>query len=297
MSNTPLSLLIIRTQLKGPSDIQNVIDIQNKYKVQTLSEFKGTPLATKVSHPEMQQFTNEDIKKDFMSCLDIAMAYIPRDKYSTGMFELIGSMGVGPEKKGTYASKPGWYKYLVNVGLDWGRKDVLKAVKNTPKTNGWAFLSAYGNVDDYKGNWMKRALIVQGGIYANNADEAVYPITFVDRSGKTLSGQQKYTIDMKLDNLPPAKGFWSITMYSARTQLLIKNPINRYLINSEMVSSMKKNDGKIRIFVQNKSPGAQLETNWLPAPQEAFYLVMRIYYPDQKLIKTWIPPSICNLRT
>ena len=74
--------------------------------------------------------------------------------------------------------------------------------------------------------------------------------------------------------------FWSVTMYDGKTQLLIENPINRYLINSPMLPGMKKNaDGSLTLYIQNKSPGADKEANWLPAPDGPIYLVMRLYWP------------------
>jgi hypothetical protein len=61
--------------------------------------------------------------------------------------------------------------------------------------------------------------------------------------------------------------FWSVTMYDGKTQFLIENPINRYLINSPMLPSMKKNDdGSVTLYIQKDSPGADEESNWLPAP-------------------------------
>ena len=69
-------------------------------------------------------------------------------------------------------------------------------------------------------------------------------------------------------------------MYDGKTQLLIENPINRYLVNSPMLPDMKKNaDGSLTLYVQNKSPGADKESNWLPAPNGPIYLVMRLYWP------------------
>jgi len=81
--------------------------------------------------------------------------------------------------------------------------------------------------------------------------------------------------------------FWSVTMYDGKTQLLIENPINRYLINSPMLSAMKKNsDGSLTLYIQKDSPGRAKEANWLPAPNGTIYLVMRLYWPKDT------PPSI-----
>jgi Protein of unknown function (DUF1214) len=101
--------------------------------------------------------------------------------------------------------------------------------------------------------------------------------------------------------------FWSLTRYEGRTQLLIENPINRYLINSPMLPQLKKNaDGSLTIYVQKDSPGKDKDSNWLPAPDGPMFTVMRLYWPRTEppsvppLGKgTWKPPGVVppsNLR-
>ena len=98
----------------------------------------------------------------------------------------------------------------------------------------------------------------------------------------------------------PSHIFWSLTMYDGKTQLLIENPINRYLINSPMLPTLKTNaDGSLTLYIQNKSPGADKESNWLPAPNDTIYLVMRLYWPETTPPSilpagdgTWQPPSV-----
>jgi hypothetical protein len=76
-------------------------------------------------------------------------------------------------------------------------------------------------------------------------------------------------------------------MYDGKSQLLIKNPIDRYLVNSPMLPNLKRDaNGSLTIYIQNKSPGADKESNWLPAPDDTVYLVMRLYWPKTE------PPSI-----
>ncbi|HVY55413.1 MAG TPA: DUF1214 domain-containing protein, partial [Thermodesulfobacteriota bacterium] len=94
--------------------------------------------------------------------------------------------------------------------------------------------------------------------------------------------------------LPPVNAFWSVTMYDGKTQLLVANPINRYLINSPMLPGLKKNsNGSITIYVQKESPGAGKESNWLPAPGGRFYMVMRLYWPKKEALDgEWSPPPV-----
>ncbi len=128
---------------------------------------------------------------------------------------------------------------------------------------------------------MKRAVAAQAGIYGNDPEEATYPFTRVDIAGQTLDGSKhNYTLTFPPGQQPPVNAFWSLTMYDGKTQLLIENPINRYLINSPMLPAMKTNaDGSLTLYIQNKSPGADKEANWLPAPNGPIYLVMRLYWP------------------
>ena len=135
---------------------------------------------------------------------------------------------------------------------------------------------------------MKRALVAKAGIYANNPDEATYPFTRVDaRRSDARRQQAQLRADIPAGQLPPVNSFWSITMYDGKTQLLINNPLDRYLINSPMMPGLKTNaDGSLPIYIQSKSPGADKEANWLPAPDGPIYMVMRLYWPKTA------PPSI-----
>jgi hypothetical protein len=112
--------------------------------------------------------------------------------------------------------------------------------------------------------------------------------------------RHNYTLTFPAGQQPPVNAFWSVTMYDGKTQLLIKNPINRYLINSPMLPQMKQNaDGSLTLYIQKNSPGADKESNWLPAPDGPIYLVMRLYWPKAEPPSilpagagTWNPPAI-----
>jgi hypothetical protein len=133
-----------------------------------------------------------------------------------------------------------------------------------------------------------RATGAKAGIYGNDAEEAAYPMTRTDAEGQTLDGSKhRYSLTFAAGEFPPVNAFWSITMYDGKTQLLIENPINRYLINSPMLPQLKKSgDGSLTIPIQKDSPGKAQESNWLPAPDGPIYLVMRLYWPKTE------PPSV-----
>ena len=167
--------------------------------------------------------------------------------------------------------------------------------------NGWHISSAFGDRAFYNSDWLLRAAAAKAGIYGNDAAEATYPMARMLADGTPLDGSKhRYTLTFAKGQLPPVNAFWSVTMYDGKTQLLIKNPINRYLINSPMLPKLKKNpDGSLTIYIQKDSPGKNKESNWLPAPNGPIYLAMRLYWPKTEAPSvlppgegTWQPPAL-----
>ena len=189
----------------------------------------------------------------------------------------------------------------LSAGMKAGFEKISEQTEKFGKDiNGWLIGSAMGNRAFFKGDWTLRAAAAKAGIYGNDAIEATYPLAKHDADGNPLDGSKhNYTTTFPPGQLPPVNAFWSITMYDGKTQLLIENPINRYLINSPMLADMKKNaDGSLTLYVQKDSPGKDKESNWLPAPNGAIYLVIRLYWPKAEPPSvlppgdgTWEPPS------
>ena len=165
---------------------------------------------------------------------------------------------------------------------------VNKAVKDV---NGWAFDTATGI---YGTDYLNRALVTAIGLGANRVQDAVYPTSLKDAEGKQYDGANKYVMRFPKGKLPPVGGFWSLTMYDAN-YFFVANPINRYSISARQ--NLKSNaDGSVDLYIQNQSPGADRESNWLPAPTGKFVLMLRMYWPNQKspsiINGTWTPPAV-----
>ena len=86
-------------------------------------------------------------------------------------------------------------------------------------------------------------------------------------------------------------------MYELPASLLSANPLNRYLINSPMLPTLKQDaDGSVTLYVQHESPGQDKEANWLPAPKGPFFTVLRLYWPKaEALDKRWTAPPLKRL--
>ncbi len=291
-SSTKFSLAIYRTQLFNPADIDNVIKVQDGYKVQPLSAYLKRPAPPAAAPVDFPKFDKDLAKIEFFEFLDFALGFAPPQPKDVDIRAKLAAIGVGPGKTSNFKDLSAEDKLKIVVGMKEGARRVEEAIANAGRNvNGWRVGGlAGGDSAFYNGDWLKRAAVARAGIYANDPAEASYPSTRSDSDGQPLDGSQHvYTLTFPADALPPVNAFWSVTLYDGKSQLLIENPINRYLINSPMLPELKKNaHGSVTIYIQNKSPGADNEMNWLPAPNGAMYLVMRLYWPKTS------PPSILS---
>ena len=284
----------------------NVEKVQAGYKAQPLSTFlkqAAPPAAPKI---DFVPATTAGIKANFFEYLSAALEFVPPSPDSTEIRAKLASIGVGPGKTFEFKDLSPEHKAAVLLGMKQGDDQVDKFLASGFKNiNGWNVGAFFGDQAFYKANWLMRAGAAKGGLYGNNAEEAMYPYTRVDATGETLDGSKhNYTITFPSGLLPPVNSFWSVTMYDGKSQFLIKNPINRYLINSPMLPSMKRNaDGSLTLYIQKDSPGKAKEANWLPAPNDTIYMVMRLYWPKATPPSilppgegTWKPPGIVAVK-
>ena len=301
-STTQFTIVIYRTQLFNPKDMPNVVKIQSKYKVQPLSAYLKQPAPPAASTIDFPKIDKEMVKTNFFEYLDFVLQFAPAGPEEKEIRAKLARIGIGSGKTFNFKDLSIEHKAEIALGMKEGEKKVEEKVKSVGKEiNGWDVASQFGDRDFFHGDWLLRAAAAKAGIYGNDAVEAVYPMTHSDETGQPLDGgKHKYTLTFAKDQYPPVNAFWSVTMYDGKTQLLIKNPIDRYLINSPMLTGMKKNsDGSLTIYIQKDSPGKAKESNWLPAPDGPIYLVMRLYWPktDPPSILppgegTWSPPGI-----
>jgi len=301
-SSTAFAVAGYRTQLFSPEDMPNVRKIQAGYKVQPLSAFLNQPAPPAAPVIDFPKIDKEMVKTGFFEYLDFALQFAPPGPEEKAIRERLARIGVGAGKTFDISDLSGEHKAEVLIAMKEGESRIEKFLATEQKeVNGWKIGSFFGDRAFFNGNWLLRAAGAKAGIYGNDAVEATYPMTRVDAAGETLDGSKhNYTLTFPAGRLPPVNAFWSITMYDGKTQLLIENPINRYLINSPMLPDMKKNaDGSLTLFIQKDSPGADKESNWLPAPDGPIYLVMRLYWPKTDAPSvlppgsgTWQPPGI-----
>jgi len=305
-SSTQFSMVIFRTQLFNPEDMPNVIKIQKGYKTQPLSAFLKQPAPSAAPAIKFPKINKELAKTGFFDYLAFQLQFAPAGSEEKAIREKLARLGVEAGKPFDFKALSPEQKAAVVEGMKAGETKVTEAVSNAGKDiNGWRITDPDGDRAFFNGDWLKRALAAQAGIYGNDSAEATYPLTKTLPDGEPLDGSKaNYTLTFPAGQLPPVNAFWSVTMYDGKSQLLIKNPINRYLINSPMLPDMKTNaDGSLTLYIQKDSPGAAKEANWLPAPNDTLYLVMRLYWPKTKAPSilppgegTWKPPGIVKAK-
>jgi hypothetical protein len=226
---------------------------------------------------------------------------VPAKKYSgeLAFFEQLGDTLV---LNGAPATDAGQLGLLKNIGLtidhgfdpsalsDQEKKALGRAIKDGESmlaaksasmgrdVNGWQLSPV---LDEYFGDsYLFRAAIGYQAMFVNTPIEAYYPGVFKDTGGKVLDGSTgKYTITFPKGKTPPVGAFWSVTMYDAKKRLMVENSLDRYKIGS--ADDLKAgSDGSTTIYIQADSPGKDKESNWLPAPKEPFYMLLRMYLPN-----------------
>ena len=291
-SDTDLAFVLYRTQLFGPSDIDNVKKIQAGYQIAPLSVYLNQPSpppAPPIDFTPALTPDQERTSPQFFEILGFALRFAPTLPAEKDLRARFASIGIGPEGNFDADKLTPEMRKAIEGGMAdaWAEFDTFK--KDKLDTGQVSSAQLFGTAEDLKGNYLYRMAGAVLGIYGNTAAEALYPNFSNDSAGAPLTGANKYTFHFAKDQLPPVNAFWSLTMYELPQSLLVDNPIDRYLINSPMLPSLLPDpDGGYTLYIQNESPGLAKEPNWLPAPKGPFMVILRLYWPKPDALNgTW----------
>jgi hypothetical protein len=294
---TELAMVAYRTQLFDPKDIKNVEEIQIGYRVQPLSRFLGTPApepAPPIAFVKPLTVEEERTSLEFFDILNFVLQFCPTHASETELMARFAKIGVGAGLSFDAAA----LKPDIRQAIEKGRADAWAASDSVSQLLIAGQISSgdlFGTRETLANNYLHRMTAAVYGIYGNSREEALYFGYAVDSGGQALDGTVGYyTLRFAPGQLPPVNAFWSLTMYDAKTKLLVANPIERYLINSPMLPKLRKDkDGGLTIYMQYASPGPGKQTNWLPAPAGPFAMVLRLYGPKPDAYDgTWKRPEV-----
>ena len=295
--DTDYAFVLFRTQLFDAADIEKVKNVQAGYKVQTLSAFLGAstpPPAAAVQFVTPLTPHQQRTSPDFFNVLNFVLQFCPVDPSETELMARFNTLGIGAGLTFNLQALAPELQQAVKDGIAdaW---TTFEAFKKREVDTGNLVGQMFGTREFLKNDYLVRMGAAALGIYGNSKDEAWYVAYFVDADGQKPDGTKKrYILRFAPGELPPVKAFWSLTLYELPSSLLSANPLNRYLINSPMLPSLRKDpDGGITLYIQHASPGADKESNWLPAPDGPFFLALRLYWPaPQVLDGQWITPPL-----
>lgn len=292
-SETELVNMVGRTQLFNAADLENVKRIQSGYKIQPLSAFTKQPAPPAPAAVEWippMQPAQMRTSLEFYNQLAFLLQFAPTHATEKWLRERFASIGIKPGQP----FNPDQVSAELRRALQEGMHTAQNNIDKNREALGGKTEGLFGDRSKLKNDYLSRATGTQVGIGANSREEALYPVLEKDSRGQELDGKYNYTLRFAPNSLPPVNAFWSMTMYRLPEQLLTQNPINRYLINSPMLPSLKKDpDGGLTIYIQAQSPGKGKDANWLPAPNGPFMVTMRYYWPKPELLDgKWVSPEL-----
>ena len=295
-SETQFAFVFYRTQLQGPDDLENVKRVQVGYKVQPLSAWLGQaapPAATPVNFLTPLSAEAERNSLDFFKQLNFVLGFCPLHPSEVELMKQFAKLGIGPGQTFDEQQLPEDIRQAIKAGMADAWKDFDALGQQVAK--GEISTSRFLGSREYLGkNYLYRMRATVTGLYGNDREETLYPPFYLDADGQRLdASQHRYRLRFAPGQLPPVNAFWSLTLYNAQ-RFLVANPLNRYLINSPMLSNLKRDDdGGITLYIQHQQPDPAQQANWLPAPDGPFYIAGRLYWPKPEALDgRWQAPKV-----
>jgi hypothetical protein len=299
-SPTGLVWLLGRIYCTGtPEDYKAVHALQDKFTLVPLSSYGKpyTPVPNTVDSSQDMKTAIRDLVDrmdihDYFNYLALLMKTNPPSPADAPLVASMAKIGLVPGQDFDPSKLDAFDKEVIKAVPKTALLKIMKKFEDTPKINGWAYTTEAGT---YGTDYLQRAMITAIGLGANRPQDAVYPTGIKDGEGNDFDAlSKKYVMHFDKGQMPPAKGFWSLTMYD-KDFFFVPNPLNRYTLSSRS-KFITNADGSVDLYLQADSPGKAKEANWLPAPKAKFSPMLRLYYPSETppsiIDGTWKPPAV-----
>ncbi len=274
-----------RTELDGPDDVETLKMLQERYRLQPLSAYQGRaapPPAPKLSFPPYDPVRART--HDFIGYLNFLLTLAdPPHPSEVALRKRFERIGVAPGAPFDAERLDPRLLASIAAGVRDAESVIKARVAATKSSRG-----LFGTREFLGQDYLKRDVAAAMGLYGNAVEEAYY-------SGTTGDGRALSTLRFPKGKLPPAKFFWSITLYDAE-RFLYANPLARYSIGDRTPNLVYDSDGSLTLYLGHESPGKERENNWLPAPRGPYHVVARLYGPGDAVIRgEWKMPALTPL--
>jgi hypothetical protein len=301
-SPTAMGWILGRTQTNGIADYPNVHTFQAGLTATPLSQLGTSYTAPKGvvdphwdMHTPPVAFIEKMSAQDYFGLFAELMKHNPPHANDYPIVHRMARLGIAPGMSFALAMAPA----ATRQALEAAAAPALAQIKAGFITlgvsqNGWR--TNLSTIGTYGTDYRARAVVAYAGLGANPIEDAVYPTAFTDGDGKPFSSDHRYVLHFTREQLPPVRGFWSLTLYDER-QLFAANPLNRYAIGDRDPLTFNA-DGSLDLYIQRDSPGKDKASNWLPAPaQGAFTMNLRLYWPKAAVLDgTWAPVPVQRVK-
>jgi hypothetical protein len=293
-SPTPWAWTIVRTKA-SPATYAEVRAFQDQLAITRLTDWPGPTVdvagsvdpAIDAKTPPLRQVFSLGAAEFFGEAIEL-LAEIPTHAADGPILERMERIGLVPGEPLDLARTPGDGEALDAAVPAAIAKITERQRTIVPAIDGW--LSVTENIGSWGVNYLRRACIDLIGLGANLPEDAVYPVSYFDADGEPYDGNASYVLHFDADALPPAKAFWSLTMYEAEG-FPVENALNRFAIGDRDDLSFAA-DGSLDLRIGAAEP-AEGSSNWLPAPAGPFNLCLRLYYPEPGVLDgSWTPPGV-----
>jgi hypothetical protein len=301
-SETNFVYCIIRTEVDGSDGVASVVALQKQYRLTPMNAFLGrvhVPVATGITFPAYDP--DKAKSAQFMELFNFILGQVVIVPEEQELFDRFAEIGIRPGALSASLGLTPELRYAIDEGVDRGMVAIGQAIRNPNKlegvevraNSGWQGTDGlFGPGPQMRSKYLARALGATIGLYGNDIEEAYYPIGSTDASGNAFDGSKHdYVMRFEKYELPRVDAFWSMTMYSLPSQLMVENSLDRYSIGDRSELRYGK-DGSLTIYIQHDSPGKRKASNWLPAPDGPFSLQFRMYLPKpEALDPLYLPPG------
>jgi hypothetical protein len=294
-SETQLAYILFRTQLFNLPDLPKVNKIQSGYTAQPLSTFlkqPAPPAPPAVNWPKPANIAEAPLP-DIFPTLNFLFRFCPPNPSESALLTRFAKLNIGPGQTFDFNKFSPEIQQAINDGVKDSQVD-FDALLKRGNADEFSSGDVFGARDFLKDNYLYRYFGARIGLYGNSKQDALYFGYLVDTNHQPLdAAKSSYELRFAKGGLPPNKAFWSLTMYG-KTQLLVANPLKRYLLNSTTLKSYKYgSDGSLTFYISHANPGPAKQSNWLPAPDGPFYMIFRVYLPGEAVINgTWKKPGM-----
>ena len=291
---TPYVWAIGRSQTNGPSDYDAVGKFQDGFTITPL----GGPTRPESSTPidldtEPLRIVAELSAPEFFRLAAEVLTTTPPHLTDQSVLARIAAIGIVPGLEFDTSRFDEAGLAALESGIASARKKLPDISGLGDRVNGWQIMSQ--SVGVYGNDYFQRAQLALIGLGANPPEDAIYPVVVADADGRPLDGHNDYTITFPADGLPPVNAFWSVTMYDAEGYQ-VANELDRFALGDR--DELRFNDdGSLVLYLQHENPGSEKTDNWLPAPQAALGVTMRLYAPRAEVLDgTWAPPAVQRVK-